>query len=458
MKLFQEAGQFQKDTGLEGKEGVDFLTRWASDVSQYIGDPGNKSKAGLINEAQGKYVRDKIGKTVAGMGIPGKAGVKLGGAIIGATNWNQFGNKAGATAHAGFERFLQISSEGKGDVERNMELGARFINEMVQVDRSEGRIGGEGNTATDRAAVLLREVSEYNDQEAEVFARNAVEFARQTGKKSVAKTLKEAGINMSDNPVEDFVKLQKYFKKQKGGKVGEANETMIDFMRNKMKGNIRSAAGTYAIAMAEEKGLGQAAMEAVKGITPDTVAGLQAKWLEADPSMAMSQAREAAAAEARNKGLLQLHAETARTRAEELYTARGYGVLGDPRSSIEKGSLMNHFPFTMFQAGWDEKKEGPGFELYKELMLRNHPEQFQGYDKLTPDMQRATMNAATVGYWNSDEASRANKFNKEVGIYEAREGKDVIALLEELVRVAKEQAQGPKAVPMPAPQANMVKP
>lgn len=454
----KDAEEFIKSVGFHSDaQGAKFLTTFSSDVAQYIGDPGEKGKLGLISNAEGaKYRKHVAASSVLG-GVDAENANKVAGAILGSTNWNKYGNKAGMTAAAQYERSMGIMSRGRGDINVNARNYARLVNEMVQVDREEGRLTGDD--ALDKAAILIREVSEYNPEESEVFVRNWAEASRMLNKKGTKEQWKKAGMAY-DDPADAARKALVYFKKLKAaGKIPQG-KTFIDWLRNDANVAIRGGAGGQAIASAEAKGMGKAALEGVADINADTVQGKLASAIQNDEAYQADQAARQQSASERSIGDMTASIDKARKLGMAIAMAKGFHGDYDPRSYADKGNFRRLNPqggFGLFAGEYDDEKHKGDMELYRELAARNHP----GVD---PEEAKRSRNPASLAdtmtrkFYLSDPSARTRMINEEFQLYESR-GQKVVELLEKILKEAEAQrAQNPPVVPNNGQRGGMVPP
>ncbi len=453
-----DAAAFGKMAGFPSREAaIGFLTTFSSDVAQYIGDPGDKGTANLMNKEQGAKYRNLVGKSSVLSGVTGENANKVAGAILGSTDWNKHGNKGAATAYSQYERAMGIMSRGRGDINVNAKNYARLVNEMVQVDRSEGRITGDD--ALDKAAVLIREVSEYNPEESEVFVRNWAETSRMFGKKGTKEEWKKAGMGY-DDPADAAMKAFSYFKRLKqAGKV-PPGKTFIDWMRNDAKVQIRGAAGGQAIAMAEAKGLGKAAIESVAGITPDTAEKMQEALSKTDAAIEHDQAEQGGEAAERAMGAQTDPVEVARAKARELALAKGWFGVNDPRSAVEMGHWRKFNPSTWGGGEWvdtKKKSDNADLEMYRMMVMQNHPDvALNEFDRANPTHITAERKAEE--YYAANPDARTRMLAEEIKLYE-KNGQKVVDALEQLIKLQQEanrKAEG--GVPANGQMGGMVPP
>jgi hypothetical protein len=459
--VMQRAEEFGAKVGFPGQnDAINFLGMWSSDVSQYAGK--------LYSAEDDKKVSEWIARSSVISGVDPVSATKMGSAIVGSTNWRkQHGDKAAENAYAQYEKVTEILSKGKGNRQLNYKNFARFANEMITVDREEGRITGED--ALVEAAVLMREVAEYNPEEAEVFGRNSIEFIRQLGKPSVAKHLKAAGISYG-KPVEGFRKLVQYRAALKDkGKIPEG-ETLIDFMRNQMKGNIRGAAGGYAIVNSEAKGLGDQARKDSKDIDADNVVGKLEAMEAGDKALALDKATQAIASGQRGLGTGTIPLETTKQQAISLFLAKGYGHgMYDTRGLIEKGWMSKLNPQNWFGSDWTDydasggpngqaKSDYASMMLIKELAKRNYPGQTRRrVDASGSEYEMPMSEFIGDNFYRSDSNTRDVLLQREISKYESG-GKSVQALLQELIDTVKKPGGPTPVVPLTPVQPGMVNP
>lgn len=451
-----KAEDFNKFAGFKSEtSALEYMTKWSSDVSQY--------KGLLFDKADDEELMRRLARSTVLSGIGNESGTRLASAVIGSTNWLQrYGPNAKENINSKFERIVEILTQGKGDINLNTKNFSRYANEMISVYRDQGRIkddAGQDN-ALEKAAILMREVSEYNADEAEVFGRNAVEMLRQFGKPSVAKHLKKAGVLHADDPFTAIRKLNQYYAALRDqGKV-KPGETIIDFMRNAMKGNIRSAAGVQAIMNAEEKDLGTEAMARIAPITPATVKGLQDAMAFSDTALALDQTRASVAAESRAMGMQTIPLETVKSKAVEMFLASGYGGINDPRWPQERG--IGRGMLHWMGGEWVDYDQQSGrsdyaqYMLMKELAKRNHPgttrEQtgFGGFQDVS-NAQREIDN-----FWAADSLTRDRILKKEIGL--AGGESKVVDLLQKIIDEIKKSGPTNAGVPLVPQQPGLVRP
>lgn len=174
--------KFQQATRSTFEEARAYRTEYLNSGAQFVGK--------TISEGESGQVQEQTASLAIARGLDPRIMGDLVGTLLGTKNWQQqFGDQASEQITGTAYQMLQGISRGRGD---NPVLLKNVTSLMAQT-LNEDKLKGIFQDPRDIVA-LASTMAESKPEEAEVFGRNAIKFARDFGDKKIGPLLQKAGV------------------------------------------------------------------------------------------------------------------------------------------------------------------------------------------------------------------------------------------------------------------------